>query len=114
MALTPLTAVAQRESPVPSGDWMADQRARIAVEESQRLERKQQEILEQGSERNTPAERIRIWERRYGLTLPRDSNHLVLAIVAAATNLALHQVREEQQRRLTSAKTKAVPGQAPA
>jgi len=91
--------------PASSGDWMKDHRARIALEESQRLERKQQELREQVSERNTPAERIRIWERRHGLTLPRDTNHRLLLIVAAATDLALQQVREELQRRLACVET---------
>jgi hypothetical protein len=83
-----------------SGNWMTDHRARIALEESERLERKQRELLEQTSHRNTPAERIHIWERRHGLTLPRDANHRVIDIVARQTDLALEQVREEQQRRL--------------
>ena len=107
MAFDPLTGGRHPEPPVTSGDWRADHRARIAQAESERLERKQQELLEQVSERNTPAERIRIWERRHALTLPRDPNHRLLTIVAAATHLALHQVREEQQRRLEGATTKA-------
>ncbi|HTY50731.1 MAG TPA: hypothetical protein VMB48_13665 [Steroidobacteraceae bacterium] len=113
MASDPLTDLRNRLPPVPSGDWVKDHRARLALEESQRLERRQQELLEQVSERNTPAERIRIWERRHGVTLPRDSNHRVLIIVAAATHLALHQVREEQQRRLAGIKTEAVPAAPP-
>lgn len=83
-----------------SGNWMTDHRARIALEESERLERRQRELLEQTSEHNTPAERIYIWERRHGLTLPRDANHRVIDIVARQTELALEQVRAEQQRRL--------------
>jgi hypothetical protein len=101
MAFDPAIGDRYRESVATSGgNWMTDHRARIALEESERLERKQQELVEQTSERNTPAERIRIWERRHGLTLPRDSNHRLLAIVADQTDLALDQVREEQQRRL--------------
>ena len=91
--------------PLGGGDFVAEHRARVAHEQKQELERKQQELLELISERNTPAERIRIWERRHGLTLPRDSNHPALGIVAAATGLALEQMREEQRRR--SANTKA-------
>lgn len=83
-----------------SGNWMTDHRARIALEASERLERKQRELLEQTADRNTPAERIRIWERRHGLSLPRDANHRLIGIVAHQTDLALDQVREEQQRRL--------------
>ena len=88
-----------------AGDFAAEHRARIAHEQNQELERKQQELLEQISERNTPAQRIRIWERRHGLTLPRDANHPALGIVAAATGLALEQMHEEQRRRSANTKT---------
>jgi hypothetical protein len=90
----------QEPAVASSGNWMTDHRARIALEESERRERKQQELLEQTCERNTPAERIRIWERRHGLSLPRDTNHPLLALVASQTDVALERVREEQQRRL--------------
>lgn len=83
-----------------SGNWMTDHRASIALEESERLERKQRELLEQTSERYTPAERIRTWERRHGLRLPRDANHRILGVIARETDLAPDQVREEQRRRL--------------
>jgi hypothetical protein len=97
-----------------AGDLVADHRARIAHEQKQELERKQQELLEQISERNTPAQRILIWERRHGLTLPRDSNHPALGIVAAATGLALEQMHEEQRRRSANTKTEpAMHGAAP-
>jgi hypothetical protein len=36
--------------------------------------------------------------------LPLDSNHPALAIIAAATGLALHQMYEEQRRRSANAK----------
>ena len=101
MAFDPATGARYREpAPASGGNGMSDHRTRLALEESERLERKQQELLEQTSGRNSPAERIRIWERRHGLTLPRDSNHRLLALVAHQTDLALDQVREEQQRRL--------------
>lgn len=90
-----------------AGDFVAEHRARIAHEQEQEQERKQQELLEQASGRNTPAQRILVWERRHGLTLPRDPNHPALRIVAAATDLALEQVHEEQRRRSESAKTEA-------
>lgn len=87
-----------------SGNWMMDHRARIALEESERLERRQQELPGQTSELNTPAERIRLWERRHVLTLPRDANHRIIFMVARQTDLALDQVREEQRRRLAPVK----------
>jgi len=95
----PIRSRHQEPAIASSGNWMTDHRARIALEESERRERKQQELLEQTCKRNTPAERIRIWERRHGLSLPRDSNHRLLALVARQTDLALEQVCEEQQRR---------------
>jgi hypothetical protein len=101
--------------PMPgAADAAADHRARLAHEQKQELERKQQELIEQMSERNTPAQRILIWERRHGLTLPRDASHPALGIVAAATGLALEQMHEEQRRRSANAKMEAaVPGPAP-
>lgn len=98
-----------------AGDFNTENRARIAHEQKQELERKQQELLEQISEHNSPAQRILIWERRHGLTLPRDSNHPALGIVAAATGLALEQMHEEQRRRSTTTKTEtAMHGAVPA
>jgi len=108
MAFNPLTGGGHREPAVASGDWTTDHWTRIAFQKSQRLERKRQELREQVSARNTPAERIRIWERRHGLTLPRDSNHKLLAVVAAATDLALQEVHEEQRRRSSGLNTDSV------
>jgi hypothetical protein len=88
-----------------SSNLVADHRARIAQERQQELERKQQEVLEQISGRNTPSQRIVIWERRHGLTLPLDANHPALGIIAAATGLALEQMHEEQRRRSANTKT---------
>ena len=99
MAFDPVIGGRYRDQTTASDNWLPDHRARIALEESERLERKQQELLQQTSEHSTPAERIRIWERRHGLTLPRDSHHRIVSIVASQTDLALDQVREEQQRR---------------
>lgn len=99
MAFDPATGGRPRDQASASDNWMADHRARIALEESERLERTQQELLQQTSELSTTAERIRIWERRHGLTLPRDANHRLVKVVAHQTDLALDQVREEQQRR---------------
>ncbi|MGB6452079.1 MAG: hypothetical protein WBE92_15115 [Steroidobacteraceae bacterium] len=99
--------------PAP-GELMADYRARIAHEQSLASERRQAELAEQVSARNTPGERIRIWERRHGLTLPRDSNHRLLGMVAAETDLAVEQVQEEQRRRLGAARGTPDPVAAPA
>lgn len=73
--------------------------ARIAREQLEEEERAQRERIEQSCELNTPAIRIRAWERLHRLTLPRGSAHSVLSVVAEATHLTLEQVREEQRRR---------------
>jgi|SRR5579863_9969906 len=65
----------------------------------------QEQRIEQSSELNTPAMRIRAWERLHRLTLPRGPAHAVLNVVANATRLTLEQVREEQRRRSEAAVT---------
>jgi hypothetical protein len=87
-------------APASSGNWMTDHRARIALKESERLQSKQRDLLGRSSDRGTPAERILTWERRHGLRLPRDVNHRLIGLVARETDLAPHQVRAEQRRRL--------------
>jgi hypothetical protein len=73
--------------------------ARIVSEQIEKAERAQRERIEQSCELNTPAIRIRAWERLHRLTLPRGSAHAVLDVVASATRLTLEQVHEEQRRR---------------
>ncbi|MGH8137985.1 MAG: hypothetical protein ACREVV_07295 [Steroidobacteraceae bacterium] len=87
-----------------AGELMADYRARLAHEHAEALERRQAELAEQVSIRNAPGERIRIWERLHGLPLPRDPAHRLLAVIAAATDLELEQVKEEQRLRLAGVK----------
>ena len=84
-------------------DPITDYHARIVREQTEEAERVQRERVEQSSELNTPAMRIRAWERLHRLTLPRGSAHAVLNIVAKATHLTLEQVREEQRRRSEAA-----------
>lgn len=84
----------------PSGELNADYRVRIAREQAEVVERRQQELLEQTSELNTPEMRVRIWERLHALALPRTPDHRLLNVVAAHTGLTMQQVRDEQQRRL--------------
>jgi hypothetical protein len=82
------------------GELASDYRVRLAVERAEADERRRLELLDLSSTANTPATRIRAWERTHGLTLPRTATHPVLASVAAATHLTLEQVQEEQRRRL--------------
>ncbi|MFL6601322.1 MAG: hypothetical protein ACJ8R9_08320 [Steroidobacteraceae bacterium] len=82
-----------------AGELVADYRARLAHEHAERQERRQNELAEQVSIRNMPGERIRIWERLHGLPLPLNPTHNLLSVIAAATDLQLEQVREEQRLR---------------
>jgi hypothetical protein len=59
-----------------------------------------------------PSERIRIWERLHGLPLPRNPTHKLLNVIAAATDLQLEQVQEEQRLRRMAGKGTA-PAAAP-
>jgi hypothetical protein len=82
------------------GELNADYRARLALEQLHAEERRRTELAELTATANTPAARIRVWERTHGLSLPRDAAHPVLTSVAAVTHLTLEQVRAEQRRRL--------------
>ncbi len=72
---------------------------RIAVLQAETLDRRQQELNEQRSPSKTPADRIRIWERRHQLTLPRSPDHHLVAVIAANTGLNLADVWAEQRLR---------------
>jgi hypothetical protein len=91
---------------------VADYRPRLAHEHAEMQERRQAELAEQVSIRNMPSERIRIWERLHGLPLPRNPTHNLLNVIAAATDLQLEQVLEEQRLRRTAGKG-AAPESAP-
>lgn len=88
---------------------------RLTREQFEGAERAQRERVEQTSELNTPAVRIRAWERLHRLSLPKESAHAVLDVVATATRLTLEQVRAEQRRRLestpASSETPSIQGQ---
>lgn len=87
-------------SPMHPGELPADYRVRLAEERAEADERRRLELRDLASHALSPETRIRAWERAHGLTLPRDAAHPVLNSVAAATQLSLEQVREEQRRRL--------------
>ena len=91
------------------GESADEQRARIAHELAEREEHRQANLAELSSIRNAPGERVRIWERMYGLALPRDPNHPLLDVIAVATHLELAQVQEEQRLRRPAAPVAKVP-----
>jgi len=81
------------------GETVKEHRARIALEERKRAERRLLDLAEQRSDASTPEMRIRSWEKMHGLRLPTDANHPILDVIAVATRLTLAQVLEEQRAR---------------
>lgn len=89
--------------PVPfAGESNSDYRARVAAHQAEAVERRQLELLEQRSSMNTPAVRIRIWERLHQVDLPLSPSHRLIEAIAAQTGLTSEDVREEQRVRATS------------
>ena len=82
-----------------AGEPNADFRARIARRQADAAEVRQRELIEQTSTINSPDLRIRIWERLHEISLPRDSAHRLLGVIAAQTGLTMTQVHDEQRNR---------------
>jgi hypothetical protein len=103
------TGSASSSAPRPSAtELIQTHRARLALEEDERAQQRRLELAEQRSDRNTPAMRIRIWEKLHGLRLPSDAAHPILDVVAISTRLTIAEVREEQAARL-AARTPVAP-----
>jgi hypothetical protein len=71
-------------------------------------------LIEQSSTLNTPQERIRIWEQLHAITLPRDTAHRLIGVIAAQTGLTTAQIREEQQQRAAAPAAAKAAAAAPA
>ena len=85
---------------IPTGeDPMMDFRARLVHQQAEAAERRRMDLAEQSSRLKSAEERIRIWERIHEVTLPRDSEHRLVKIIATNTGLTDADVRDEQQRR---------------
>ncbi len=82
-------------------DPMMDFRARLVQQQTEAAERRRIDLAEQCSRLKTAEERIRIWERIHEVTLPRDSEHRLVQIIAGNTGLTDAEVRDEQARRAT-------------
>jgi hypothetical protein len=76
---------------------------RLAIEESERLEKRRLELAEQRSDLNSPTVRIRTWEKVHELRLPSDPAHPILDFIAVSTRLTLAEVQEEQRSRAAHA-----------
>ena len=86
--------------PAP-GESDEDYRERLAQDRLLAQERWEQALREQSSPESDAAERIRIWERRHQVDLPRNPGHRLIAVIAAATGLTASQVLAEQSARAT-------------
>jgi hypothetical protein len=78
---------------------LRDYRQRVADEQFERAERKRMDVAEQRSLLNDAKARIRAWEKVHELRLPASPTHPVLQVIAAATDLALLDVLNEQRQR---------------
>ena len=85
--------------PRSTSEVMKDHRARVALEEQEKAERRRMQCAELRLDVSSPETRIRAWEKLYELRLPTDENHPVLDVIALSTHLTLEQVREEQHAR---------------
>ena len=81
------------------GDGTADYRARMASRRAEALEHWRRELAEQSSVLNSPSDRIRIWERRHQIDLPRDPRHNLIKLIATNTGLSVEDVYAEQRLR---------------
>ncbi|HTY95073.1 MAG TPA: hypothetical protein VMC02_14375 [Steroidobacteraceae bacterium] len=82
-----------------AGESRDDYRARLAGLQAEALERWRKQLVEQSSTDKSPAERIRVWEQRHQIDLPRDPAHRLIRLIAENTGLSTEQVRAEQQLR---------------
>ena len=79
-----------------------DFRASARREEEERAYARLKELELQTSASYSPEERIRLWERLHALRLPTSAAHPLIAVIATHTQLTVHAIRDEQQRRRES------------
>ena len=89
-----------------TGDLIRPPAERLAQEESERAERRRQELAEMRSNLNPPDVRVRAWEKIHQLRLPSDPAHPILDVIAVSTRLTLAEVQEEQRSRAARAANK--------
>lgn len=94
-------------TPLVHDDAMYDYRTRLRMQQAETAARRQRDLVDQASDLNTPAARIRIWERLHHARLPEDPGHPLLAVIAAGTRLTLTQVGDEQRIRFV--RSRAAP-----
>src|ERR1051325_4994184 len=72
---------------------------RRELEALERETLKRHEYAEQSAARNSADTRIRAWERLHQLRMPSIPLHPILEVIAAATQLSLVEVQDEQRMR---------------
>jgi hypothetical protein len=77
----------------------SQRRAQIERERQERIAERQQLLSLQSSPHSTPEERVHLWERLHGLTMPRAPTHPLLRVIARATDLSIAQMHDIQRRR---------------
>jgi hypothetical protein len=82
-----------------AAETVTEFRDRRAHEENERAELRRANMAEISSDLNCAERRISAWEKMHGLRMPSDRKHPVLEAIAAATQLTLADVQNEQQRR---------------
>lgn len=87
-----------------AGESDTDYRRRAEELEAEAAARRQQQIDEQSSPLNSPAVRIKAWERLHQLELPPDPAHRLVRVIAANTGLTVDEVRAEQLERAATTK----------
>ena len=90
-----------------AAEVITDYRERREHEELERAESRRANLAELCSDLNGAERRIRVWEKLHGLRMPSASEHPVLEAIAAATQLTLADVQNEQ--RLRSARVPSSP-----
>ena len=78
----------------------AERRAAALRAEEERAMERRIALDSQAAPQTAPQERIRIWERLHALRLPVSTSHPLLRLIAQQTGLSLHDIAEEQRRRL--------------
>jgi hypothetical protein len=98
-AMTSLPVAKDERFTFRDAEILSDYRQRRALEEHERAELKRADLAEQHSTLNCADLRIRAWEKVHGLRMPADSTHPVLEAIAAATQLTLLDVQNQQRLR---------------
>ena len=83
----------------PSLNGLADRKATLAREAADRATVRAEKIAAQASPFAPPQQRISLWEKLHGLSLPQSPTHKLLEVIARETDLSVRDVQDEQVRR---------------